>query len=53
MPSSVRWGHQSMEAGNLEVKLRPSSGIGGDRKSEKRSASVLCTRVLPVSHQKG
>ena len=53
MPSSVQWGHQSMEAGNLEVKPRPSSGIGRYRKSGKRSASVVCTRVLPVSHQKG
>ena len=53
MPSFVQWGLQSMGAGNLEVKPRPSSGIGGSRKSEKRSANVVCTRVLPVSHQKG
>ena len=53
MPSFVRWGRQLMEAGSLEVKPRPSSGIGRCRKSKKRSASVVRTRVLPVSHQKG
>ena len=53
MPSFVRWGRQLMEAGSLEVKPRPSSGIGRYRKSKERSASVVRTRVLPVSHQKG
>ena len=53
MPSFVRWGHQWMEEGSLVMKLRPSSGTGGGRKSEKRWVSIIRTRVLPVSHQKG
>ena len=42
-----------MEEESLVMKLRPSSGTSGGRKSEKRCVRVVRTRVLPVSHQKG